>query len=852
MKRNTFFILSITVLLILYHSSSASENLDYYFGNGIFDPSIPTPESVLGFQIGEKHVSHAEMVFYLKVLSSSSDRISYEEYGRTFEKKPLILLAISDPENIQNLDKIKTERNQIFNDNFNSSNTPLIVWMGYSVHGNEPSAGNAALLAAYYLAASKDQHLLDVLKESVILIDPCMNPDGFDRYAQWANSQQSKNSKADPLDIEHFEYFPGGRTNHYWFDLNRDWLPLVHPESDSRIKKFHEWKPNVLTDHHEMQTDFSFFFQPGIPSRNHPLTPEATYDLTKRLTNYHAQEFDQQGNLYFTKERFDDFYYGKGSTYPDINGCIGILFEQASSRGIVQESEHGLLTFPFTIKNQLSASLVTVQAAYELRNDLKNHQKETYKAALQESKAAGFDAYIITDKSGSSKLDHFTEILLKHQIKIYRPQQDVVVGDNLYPQSNSILVPIHQLQYRMIKAIFETRTQFGDSLFYDISAWSFPLAFNLRHDPISRISRMIGPEITEVVKKQGRVVGGKSKYAYLFKWDDYFAPKVLYQLMQKDLKVKVSTKNFTTADGQSFAPGTIIVPLVSNLPRYTLDQVYELIEGIAQSHTIDFHSIAGGYSIDGVDLGSTTHNNLEKLSIIMPVGRGISDRESGEVWHLLDQRMNMKLTRIPAERFEQANLNRYNTMILVNGNYSQLSGSLPKIKSWIQGGGNIIAFKDAAKWLSDNGLSKAKFMETKADTLRQQFAYSELAERRDAQLIRGTIFNAQMDLSHPVAYGINDRDIPVFKDNTLFMIPSNNPYSNPVMFGIDPLLSGYVSSKNLEKIKGSSVVSVSAFGQGRIISFVVNPNFRGYWWGTNQLFLNSLFFAQIIDLNSAR
>jgi hypothetical protein len=852
-KTRLLTVLSILLSLSLHSGSTASSDLSYYFDNGEeFEECVATPSSILGYEVGERHVSHAELVYYLRALSSTSDRVHYEEYGRSYGKRPMVMLAISAPENIANLETIKADRQRALDVNFNSPNTPLIVWMGYNIHGNEASAGNAALLAAYYLAASKDPSLQDILKETVILIDACMNPDGFDRYASWVNSHQSKNLISDPFDIEHFEYFPGARSNQYWFDMNRDWLPLVHPESYSRIIKFHEWKPNVLTDHHEMQTDFSFFFQPGIPSRNHPLTPQVNYDLTYKLTSYHAREFDRQGNLYFTKERFDDFYYGKGSTYPDINGCIGILFEQAATRGKVQESEHGLLTFPFTIKNQLTASIVTVRASHEMRQDLIKYQKDSYRTALQEAKAENFEAYIVSEKSGSSKLDHFTDILLKHQIKVYRPLQDVRVGNVSHSRSTSIIVPINQLQYRTIKAFFETRTQFQDSLFYDISAWNFPMAFNLNSDPISRTARLIGPEITEVTKKQGKMNGGRSNLAYLFKWDDYFASKVLYQLMEKDIQVKVATKEFTTKDGQSFDPGTIIIPMVSNLSKYSSGQIHGILEEIAGTNPIDFYSVSSGYSMYGGDLGSTTHLKLDKLNIIMPVGRGISSTEAGEVWHLLDQRMDIKITRVPVERFDQVDLNRYNMMVLVNGNYGQLSGSLSKIRSWIQAGGNVIAFKDAARWLSENELSKVKFKTIKPDTGVVQLPYSEMMQKRDAQLIRGTIFNAQVDLSHPIAFGLKDKNIPVFKDNAMFMLPSGNPYANPVMHNVDPLLSGYVSKENLERIKNTSVVTVSSFGRGKIVSFAINPNFRGFWWGTNQLFFNSLFFSQIIDSSSAR
>ena len=278
------------------------------------------------------------------------------------------------------------------------TNIPVVFYAGFSIHGNEASGVNAALLAGYHLAAAQGDEIEKDLANTVILFDPCYNPDGMQRFSSWVNSRKSFVTSTDPLDNEHNEPWPGGRYNHYWFDLNRDWMVAQHPESQARIKSFQKWKPNILTDHHEMGTNASFFFQPGIPSRVHPLTPAKNIELTKRMGEFHAKALDDLGSLYFTQESYDDFYYGKGSTYPDVQGAVGILFEQASSRGHAQESVNGILRFPFTIRNQFTTVLSTLNAIRAMRIDFLNHQRQFYNDMASESAKDPIKAYVFGSK----------------------------------------------------------------------------------------------------------------------------------------------------------------------------------------------------------------------------------------------------------------------------------------------------------------------------------------------------------------------------------------------------------------------------------------------------------------------
>ena len=398
--------LALLLLLTTFSISAQQVDLSYYLPKDVtYNKNIPTPKSVIGHEVGEWHITHDKLAEYMKALAKASDRISIEERGTTFEGRPLLLLTITSPSNHQKLEAIRKRHIEATNDaSLDVSNDPIVVYQGFSIHGNEPSGSNASLAAAYYLAAAQGSNIDEVLNNTVILFDPSFNPDGLQRFAYWANTNKAIHINPDPNDREYHEVWPGGRTNHYWFDMNRDWLPVQLPESRVRIESFHKWLPNILTDHHEMGSNASFFFQPGIPSRTNPLTPQLNQDLTKEIATYHAKALDKIGSLYYSEESFDDFYYGKGSTFPDVNGSIGILFEQGSSRGHAQETVNGVLTFPFTIRNQFTAALSTLEAAKNMRVKIKKYQQNFYENARKENSKT--KAIVFGDEKDAAKTYH--------------------------------------------------------------------------------------------------------------------------------------------------------------------------------------------------------------------------------------------------------------------------------------------------------------------------------------------------------------------------------------------------------------------------------------------------------------
>lgn len=845
--------------------ADAVAEMDYYLPQDVtYDESIPTPEQIIGMVPGEWHVRHDQLVKYMRAIAEASDRVTLTKFGKTYEDRTLLYLTVTSPENHSNIEQIRKTHVALTDPgqsaNLNTDEMPIVLYMGYSIHGNEPSGSNAALLFAYHLAAAEGEEIEDMLSNSVILLDPSLNPDGLNRFADWANTHKSKHLVADPNSMELNESWPSGRTNHYWFDLNRDWMPVQHPTSQGRIDNLHHWKPNILTDHHEMGSNATFFFQPGIQSRTHPLTPDRNQDLTKAIAEYHADFLDREQRLYYSEESYDDFYYGKGSTYPDINGGIGILFEQASSRGHAQQTIHGVLTFPFTIKNHFITSLSTVAAAQELRTDILNYQRSFFQNAAREASDASIKGYVYGISSDPARTYHFTEMLRRHKIEVYELAQNLQANGKQFEAGSAFVVPNDQKQHRFIEALFERRTTFTDSLFYDVSTWTMPYAFNLPFAELSGraySSNLLGSRVQGLPEfPQGEVIGGKSDYAYLFEWDGYYAPRALNRILKHDIRAKVAAKPFTAiipGGSREFDYGTILVAVG---PQEVSDEkIHELARQAATEDGLNVYAVNTGLTPSGIDLGSRTFEDVEKPNVAIMAGEGTSSYEVGEVWHLLDQRYAMTPTLITKDRFSYGDISKYNVIVMVNGSYADLSeSSTEKLKSWVRDGGTLIATKYAVNWVKNKEIANIELVseEDEQDTTDVVTKpYADRSAAQGAQVIGGSIFHTKLDLTHPLGYGYNDDHLPVFRNSTLFMKKAKNPYATPLYYTDEPLASGYISDENLEKLKGTAAIVVSRLGGGRVITMTDNPNFRAFWYGTNKLFMNAIFFGQTISGGSA-
>ncbi|MDG1195728.1 MAG: M14 family zinc carboxypeptidase [Polaribacter sp.] len=822
--------------------SSSSQAQDYFFKDKApFNKVIPTPEEFLGYPIGEQHTRHDLIVAYFYKLAEVSDRVTIEVYGKTHEQRKLVMLTVSSPKNLSNLESIKNQHLAFVDPNKNPKNyndVPVFIQLGYNVHGNEPSSSEAALLTAYTLVASTNSEVINYLNKSIIFIDPTINPDGRDRHTQWANQYKAKQLVSDNIDAEHNEAWPRGRTNHYWFDLNRDWLLGVHPESKGKLKWMHSWYPNVVTDFHEMGTNSNHFFEPMKPIGSwDPIMPKENYeDLNNLFAPYFSSALDKIGSFYYTKESFDGTYPGYGSSYPDLQGGLALLFEQASSRGHVQDTDYGKMTFAFTIRNQYTSGFATIKAAVENKAFLRKYQQTFFKTAISQKAKTGFAGYEFGDAYDMNRNKAFIEQLLSHKIKVYN-------------KGKKFVVPLKQAQHRMVQTMFETYSKYRDSVYYDASAWSVANFYNMKSKGLKSLK--LGAEIKSVNGIVNNTKIKKASYAYILDWDDYYTPAALYYMQSKGLTVASAFKPFTisTNNGnKSFNYGSLLIPISKQ--KKSSAEVYKIVSAAQTKYDIPVFGTNSGYSIKGIDLGSNNFRALTKPKVAMLVGEGVNSLEAGEVWHLLDTRIDMPITKVRMNNFRRANLDNYNTLVMVSGNYSQLDSiQRLKLKNWVSKGNTIVTIAGGSKWLIDKKIvkesltKKSKVKDKKKEEIKR-LPFVDARENKGRERVGGIILEVDLDLTHPLGFGYRSEKLPVYKNNMIFLSPSKNAYATVAKYTNNPHIDGFITQKNLDIfIKPSASLLVSKIGKGRAVLFADNPNFRGAWYGTNKLFLNALFLG---------
>ena len=830
MRKNWLF-----CLFILISVTSPGQSSYFHIDESKMNKAIPKPATFLGYGIGDQHTRHEKLVEYFRELDRVSDRVTMKTTGYTYEKREQVAVIFTSAANHARIEEIRTAhlKSQMSG---GDEKVPLVIHLGYNVHGNEPSSSEAAILTAYYLTASEDPETLKWLDQMVILMDPVINPDGRDRHSSWANEHKAEPPVGDPLDREHTEVWPGGRGNHYWFDLNRDWFLGIHPESRNRIKFFHQWRPYVQTDHHEMGSNSTFYFDPGKYSSNNPVVPNYLYDnIYPKYGEYFAKAMSGIGSMYFTKEAFDKLYPGYGSSYINFYGGAGFLFEQGSSRGHLQETTTIPVSFAFTIRNQFTASLTTIRASLAERASLYKLRKDFYASAAETAKKSPIRGYAFGDSNDKTRTLAFLDLLLLHEIEVYQNS-----GKDI-----SYVVPTDQTNYIMVRSLFEKGITYTDSLFYDASTWSVIQAFGLPYSeiktPVTRGTRVVE---RPVFKKPGIV---KSDYAYVFELRDYNAHKAIFMLQQGGVMVQTAFRTFTTnVNGKPklFGYGSISIPV--NLQRIASDSVYQLVSSISATTGVDMYPLENGLSQGGIDMGSGYLKTLIQPKVLMLIGNGITSTEAGEVWHLMDQRLSMPITKMDISNIGRADVGRYNTIVLVSGNYDKALAD--KIKPWVQSGGTLITIKNASEWAIKQGFTKEKLLvvDTPKTTIRMD--YDDAIETEGAKALGGSIFQVDLDTTNPVGFGFSQRKIPVYKNSQAYLLPSINPYSTIAKYTETPLIGGYLHPSAIDKIKKSAAILVGNEGSGRVIMFADNPNFRGTWYGTNKLFLNAVFFGGLINV----
>ncbi|MGV6493848.1 M14 family zinc carboxypeptidase [Stenotrophomonas rhizophila] len=829
----------------------------YFFPQGgDFDPSSPTPQQFLGYEIGSRYTRHDQLVAYFDELARHSDKIKVERIGSSYEGRPLLIATITSAQNQQQLETLRRQHVTLADPAQPLSaagSSPVVVWLGYSVHGNETSSGEAALLTAYYLVASRSADTAQWLQQAVVLFDPAQNPDGRDRAASWHNAYASSPASADPADKEHVEPFPQGRTNHYFTDLNRDWLALTQQDTRPKIAYFHRWYPNVQIDFHEMGKDSTYYFEPSPASMHSPLLPASSYAFNRTLAKYHAQALDALGSLYYTGENFDNFSPVYGSTYPDFHGAVGVTVEQASSRGRVQESVNGLLTFPFTIRNQVATGLGTIRGAVTERSGLLKLQKDFFQSALKQAGQQPVKAFVFGDAHDPGLTAKLLDLLLQHQITVEALSAAVTVDGQRFEPGSAYVVPTAQPQFRLVHSIFADTPPIKGDVFYGSTSYAIAPAYGVAFaGSRSRIAG--GARVSALAPAQGGVVGGQAGYAYVLDWRDYNASRALYALQARGLLTRAAFQPFTaaTAEGeQSFARGSVVIP-VAGQPLAGA-ALLAAVDDAARSSGVRVHALASGQSRSGIDLGSDSVRSLRKPAVALVMGEGVSATEIGSAWFVLDQQVQLPASKLDPAQLGKVALDRYTTIVLAGGTYAGVDATaVAALKRWINAGGSLVTYGTAARWAIEQKLAEESLGEEEKQPDSARRAFGDQRDIAAIERVSGNILSADVDTSHPLGFGLPRTQLAINKENGISFKRSRNPFSTVVRVDETPRVNGYLSESNRSRVAGSAWLLVSPQGQGNVVLFADDPAHRKYWHGTERLLLNAIFFGNQLNPTKPR
>ena len=811
------------------------------------DPSIPTPEAILGAAVGQYPFRPDEIERYFRVLADVSPRMTLREHAVTVEGRTLFHVVVTAPANHAQLDEIAAQNRRLSDtpgdvDDASLSEMPVVVYQGFSVHGNEASGADAAVQYAYLLAAAQGPLIEEALSEAVLIVDPMFNPDGRDRFVDDIRRWGSSPLTTDDQDREHNESWPNGRTNHYWFDLNRDWLPARHNESQGRLSVFHHWRPQVLTDHHEMGGNASFFFQPGIPSRTNPYTPSENVRLTQALGTFHAQELDGINALYFTEESYDDYYYGKGSTYPDVQGAIGILFEQGSSRSRATQTQWGTLTYGYTVRNQFLAAVSTLRGSLALRRDLTGHMRSFYAGAVPYAERSGDRYYVVGTSADPTRATALVDILSRHRIEVAALGSDLRVGTQTF-QAGDLVIDAHQPQSRLIRAIMDPVSSFTDSLFYDVSTWHFPSAFDFSYATLTRVSNLrdwSAPTPSQPLD------AARDVYAYAIPWSGYTRAAALHELIRAGIKVYAHKDPFSalTTGGTStaFDDGAMIIPMgVQEVGAADIERVLRAVQSAYGTRVV---GVTSGLTPVGTEIGARDLTRMAVQDIALLIGPGVDTYATGEIWYWLNEAWNIPVSLLDTRSLDDAELSRYQSIIMTGR--ALPSASVDQLTSFVRQGGNLVLAGDATVLGQIAGWLPVESVPFNLDSLTANVPYAERSTARGAHEVGGVILSIAADQTHPLWWGEGTSAHAVFRQGSTFLAATASGQASLVAsFSENPRLSGYLSKPRTEQIAGSAAIMVVRKGRGSVVSLGFEPVHRAYWYGTAGLLGNAIMLSPL-------
>jgi len=858
--KKLFLLLLITLFTVNVHAQIQEAIDRFEFDPDItYDSDIPSPAEFLGYELGEEYTFHHKVMAYFEKLAEVSDKITFQQYAETYEGRSANYAVITSGQNHVNLESIRQKNLKIANDpgSVRVGADPIVVWMSYNVHGNEPSSSEAAMQTAYRLVAGTDNETKEWLSRSVVIIDPMLNPDGRDWYVYWYKSSRANVLNTNAEDLEHDEIWPGGRTNHYWFDLNRDWVWLIHPESQGRINVYQQWMPQVHIDFHEQGFNNNYFTMPGTTPRNHEL-PEDYEKWADVFGRGAIEEFDKAQVNFETRERFDFFYPGYGSSYPSIMGGIGMLAEQGGhSRGgrAVETNDGYVLTLRQRVFDHYKNGISIVKASVENRERLWDYFKG---ARSQRTQKGNTKAYILPNNENDYTYD-LVNLMLNHNVKVERASDDFNQR-NAYSywdgssssrafKEGDFIIKTNQPAHLFINTIMRRQLEIKDSVMYDMSTWSAPLAYNLDAAWTTSDVGVNTEPVSEMLSHSDEVKNGKATYAYTVNWKQRNAPKALAHLWKHGYKVRAASKGFTK-DGHEFSRGSLVILMGRN--QHKAESIHSDMKMIAEATNVEITGFNTGRMDEGSDLGSPSNRPIEQPKVALMMDSGFSSYTAGQLWFLFDQWTEFGISRIRSDSFNGLDLNEYDVILMpggfgLNGVFSE--NTRERIKAWVRNGGTLIGTESSASWLTkdQSGITPAELYEPeddKDDSKIDPAAYTKYEDQEDSSGLRripGSAFKAMIDNSHPLAFGMPDKMYSLkFSTNAL---KPNTAFSTVGYYMKDAdevLASGYVSQENKEKAAGMAFAAVHGMGSGNVVFLLDNTQYRMFWVGGARMVQNAV------------
>ncbi len=810
--------------------------------------TLPSPSIFLGYELGSRFTPHHKIeAFFQMAAKASPQKMKLQQYGSTYEGRPLLMAVITSESNMNRLEDIRKNNLRLtglLNDQPANTNMPVIVWLSYNVHGNEASSSEVSMKVLFELLQSSDSRIQQWLEKTVIIIDPCLNPDGRDRYVNWYNMSVGKNVNANADGREHNEPWPGGRTNHYNFDLNRDWAWQSQIETQQRIKIYNQWMPEVHVDFHEQYPGSPYYFAPAAEPFHEVITPFQR-SIQNDFGRNHAKYFDANGWLYFTKEYFDLFYPAYGDTYPIYNGSIGMTYEQAghSLAGLaIALDGDDTLKLTDRIAHHYTTSLSTIETAAANAGTILNEFKKYFSEST--TNGSGLYATYVVRGSEKGKLQSLLALLDRNQIQYaFAGKAGPVKGYNYFSgkegsyttSSVDVIIPAAQPKANLLRVLFEPQSKLSDSATYDITAWSLPYVYGIETYAIKE--KITGT--VSALKEEGFALK-ENAYGYLIPYEFLNDGKLLAALLTEGFKVRIAEKPFSYSK-RNFRSGTLVILRSGNENRW------KQLETLIRSNKNEAIMVSSGFMESGFDFGSDKLHLIKKPNVAVLTGKGVSETAAGEVWHFFDQQLEYNVTMINQLDLGDVSLKKYDVLIMPDGNYKIFEDkeSAASLKDWVRQGGKLIAMEGAVAQLSaaEWGL-KLKKEDEKTDEKPTYDDLKKYANREKDYLVNtipGAIYKLELDNTHPLAFGYPDFYFTMKRDGSTYDFLKTG--WNVGVFKKDKQVSGFVGNKLRNKIQDGTSIAVQQMGRGNVVYFTDDPLFRSFWENGKLMFTNAVFFV---------